>query len=88
MIELFGGYPRSHLDLLGVGEVLPGQSLPTEHPPPCLLQVQPGSAFRDEDLLYPRMAPQPLPDRWALVAGEVVGDAVDLSGGIRLLDRL
>jgi hypothetical protein len=31
MIELFGGYPRSHLDLLGVGEVLTGQSLPTEH---------------------------------------------------------
>jgi hypothetical protein len=54
MIELFGGYPRSKLDLFRVGEVLPGQSLPTEHPPPCLLQVQPGSAFRDEDLLYPR----------------------------------
>jgi hypothetical protein len=45
MIELFGGYPRSHLDLLGVGEVLTGQSLPTEHSPPRLLQVEPGRAF-------------------------------------------
>ena len=88
MIELFGGYPRSHLDLLGVGEVLTGQSLPTEHSPPRLLQVEPGRAFGDEHLLYPRMSRQPLLNRGTLVAGEVVGDEVDLSGGIGLLDRL
>jgi hypothetical protein len=88
MIELFGGYPPSKLDLLLVSKVLPGQSLPTEHPPPCLLQVESGSAFRDEHLLYPRMSSQPLPDRWAFMAGEVVGDEVDLCGGIGLLDHL
>jgi hypothetical protein len=66
MIELFGGYPRSHLDLLGVGEVLTGQSLPTEHSPPRLLQVEPGRAFGDEHLLYPRMSRQPLLNRGLL----------------------
>src|SRR5215203_6406101 len=42
MIELFGGYPRSQFDLLVVSKVLPGQGFSAEHPPPCLLQVQPG----------------------------------------------
>ena len=88
MIELFGCYPSSEFDLLVVGEVLPGQSLPAEHPPPRLLQVQPGSAFRDEHLLHSRMDAQPLPDRRALMSGEIVGNEIDLSGGIRLLDRL
>jgi hypothetical protein len=40
-VELPRGHPRSKLDLLVVSEVLAGQSLPTEHPPPCLLEVQP-----------------------------------------------
>jgi hypothetical protein len=53
MIELFAGYHRSHLDLLDVGEVLTGQTLPTEHSPPRLLQIEPGRAFEDEHLLYP-----------------------------------
>jgi hypothetical protein len=57
MIELFGGYHRSHLDLLDVGEVLTGQTLPTEHSPPRLLQIEPGRAFEDEHLLYPGYQP-------------------------------
>jgi hypothetical protein len=88
MIELFGGYPRSQFDLLVVSKVLPGQGFSAEHPPPCLLQVQPGCPLRDEHLLYSRMDGQPLPDRRALMTGEVVGNEIDVSGWIRLLDHL
>lgn len=89
VIELFGGYPPSQFDLLVIGEVLAGQSLTPEHPPPRLLQVEPGCSFRDEHyLLHPRMGGQPLPNRRTLVAGEVVDYEVDLSGRIGLLDPL
>src|SRR5687768_2010546 len=89
MIELFGGYPPNHLDLLLVSKVLPGQGFSAEHPPPCLLlQLQPGCPLRDEHLLHSRMDAQPLPDRRALMSGEVVANEIDLSGWICLLEHL
>jgi len=86
MIELLGSYPRSQLDLLRVGEALSGQGLASEQSPPRFLEVEPARPHWDEDLLHSQMLLQPSPDRWALVAGEVVGYEVQITARIALLD--
>jgi hypothetical protein len=54
-VELGGGQLGDLGDLTGVGEGLPGESVPAEDAPPGLLQVQPAGSLGDEHLLDARM---------------------------------
>jgi putative transposase len=87
-VELGGGDPGGVGDLVGVGEVLPGQGLAPEDPPPAFLQVQPAGALGDEGVPDAGMAVEPGPGALAVVAGEVVGDHPDGALGIGLLGLL
>src|SRR6058998_2019640 len=87
-VELGGGDPGGVGDLVGVGEVLPGQRLAPEDPPPAFLQVQPVGALGDERVPDAGMILQPGPGALAVVAGEVVGDHPDGALGIGLLLEL
>ena len=82
MVELLGSYPRGQLDLLRIGEALPCQSLASKQPPPRFLEVEPARPHWNEDLLHSQMLLQPLPDRWALVAREVVGYEIHIAARI------
>src|SRR5258707_10200609 len=68
-VELGGGGPGGVGDLVGVGEVLPGQRLAPEDPPPAFLQVQPAGALGDEGVADAGMILQPGPGALAVVAG-------------------
>src|SRR6266436_782013 len=85
---LGGGDPGGIGDLVGVGEVLPGQGLLPEDPPPALLHVQPAGALGDERVPDAGMILQPGPGALAVVAGQVVGDHPDRALGIGLLLQL
>src|SRR5213592_3890202 len=84
-VELGGGHPGGVGDLVGVGEVLSGQRLAPEDPPPAFLQVQPAGALGDEGVPDPGMVLQPGPGALAVVAGQVIGDHVDRALGVGLL---
>src|SRR6266516_6990560 len=81
-IELGGGHPGGVGDLVGVGEVLPGQRLVPEDPPPAFLHVQPAGALGDEGMADAGVVCQPGPGALAVVTGEVIGDHVDGALGI------
>src|ERR1700745_956139 len=87
-VELGGGHPGGVGDLVGVGEVLPGQGLAPEDPPPALLHVQPAGALGDERVPDAGMILQPGPGALAVVAGQVVGDHPYRALGIGLLLEL
>src|SRR4051794_31811098 len=76
-IQLSGGDSRRLIYLVAVGEVNPGQSVPPEHTPPRLDEVQPRCSLRDERMLYSGMIFEPLFVQGALVGFQVVGDQVD-----------
>src|ERR1700761_854806 len=87
-VELGGGDPGGAGDLVGVGEVLPGQGLAPEDPPPAFLQVEPAGALGDEGVPDAGVAFQPAPGALAVVAGEVIGDHVDRALGAGVLGQL
>src|ERR1700758_1030195 len=87
-VELSGGHPGGAGDLVGVGEVLPGQRLAPEDPPPGFLEVEPAGALGDEGVPDAGMVVQPGPGALAVVAGQVVGDHVDHALGVGLLGQL
>src|SRR5215472_7531689 len=85
VVELGGGHPGGVGDLVGAGEVLPGQRLAPEDPPPGFLQVEPAGALGDEGVPDAGMVFQPGPGALAVVAGEVIGDHVDHALGVGVL---
>src|SRR5215471_18139219 len=87
-VELGGGHPGGVGDLVGVGEVLPGQRLPPEDPPPAFLHVQPAGALGYEGVPDAGMVFQPGPGAPAVVAGQVAGDHVEGAFGAGLLPEL
>src|SRR6266478_9532009 len=87
-VELGGGHLGGVGDLVGVGEVLSGQRLAPEDPPPAFLQVEPAGALGDEGVPDAGMVFQPGPGALAVVAGQVVGDHVDRAVGVGLLGQL
>src|SRR5512142_295005 len=87
-VELGGGHPGGAGDLIGAGEVLPGQRLAPEDPPPAFLEVQPAGALGDEGVPDAGMVFQPGPGALAVAAGEVAGDHVDHALGVGLLLEL
>src|SRR5690242_3305542 len=62
------------IDLRGVGETLAGTGRRAEQPPPPFLEIQPARTRRNGHLGDAWMRRQPLPDRRAGVAGEIVHD--------------
>jgi hypothetical protein len=78
-VELSGSDARGLLNLIGAGKALAGQRIATEKPPPTLLQVEPARPSGNEDLLEARMLSQPGAGLGTVVAGEVVGDDIDVA---------
>lgn len=87
-VQVGGGNRSSLVELGRVDEALAGKRFLAEQPPPAFLEVQPAGANRDEHLLDAGMSGDPLLDRRALVAGEVVGDQEEVSRGVGLVDGL
>ena len=86
LIELVCGEEGDLVDLVAIGKGLPGQGVPAEEAPPAFLEIEPARASRNEDVVNPGMGAQPLLNRRALVAGEIVGDQVEVAERIGLLD--
>src|SRR5689334_20418752 len=81
-VEPGGGDPGGVCDLVGAGEVLPGQRGLAEDPPPGLLQVEPAGSLGDEGVPDAGVALQPGPGALAVVAGQVIGDDHDLAARV------
>ncbi len=73
-IELRGGDASSLLNLSGVSKALSGERITAEKSPPAFLQIEPTRTGGQGNLLHPRVRGQPVADRSAGVAGEVVHD--------------
>src|SRR5258708_32868005 len=86
--ELHRRQAGGQLELLGVGEGLPGECFAAEAAPPAFLQIAPARAGRDGDRMRPWMGHQPVLDRPTGVAGELVADHVELPRRIGLVERL
>ncbi len=81
-VELSGRDARSLRNLVRVGKALSSQAITAEQSPPALLQVEPARPGGNEDVMEPRMLSQPGASLGTVVAGEIVGDDVDVSIGI------
>src|SRR5215203_5394949 len=73
-VELAGSDLGGVVELGMVGEALAGKSFAAEQAPPGFLQIEPGGALGNEDLLYSRMRRQPFLNRRALMTREIVAD--------------
>src|SRR5262249_30957098 len=73
-VALLRGHRGGPIDLLVVGNWLPGERSATENPPPGLPQVEPAGPGGDEAVPHARVGGQPRLDRRTLVAAEVVAD--------------
>ena len=71
-----------------IGQRLSGEGFAPEDPPPALNQIQPRRSYRNEGVLDAGMGFQPLPDGTTGVAGEVVGNQVEVPARIRAVQRL
>lgn len=88
MIELSGGDAGSLLDLARIGKALSSKRITTEEAPPAFLQVEPARSRRNEDVMEARMLSHPSPRLSTVMAGEIVGDDVNVPAGIIGFDLL
>jgi hypothetical protein len=87
-IEVIGGAPRDIRDIVVIGQRRPGEGFAPEDPPPPFNQIQPGRADRNEGLPNARMGFQPRADRATGVAGEVVGNQIEIPCRVGAVQRL
>src|SRR5262245_4712308 len=73
-------------NLVCICEGLPGKCFTAEQTPPRLLQIEPTGAFRDKDVMHPRVSGKPFLNRLAGMARQVVGDQIQLAFRIRSVD--
>jgi len=85
-VELLGSDTGGLLDLLGVGEALPGQRITAEKPPPALLQIEPARSRRDEDVMDAGMIDQPGAGLQTVVTAEIVADKEQVTAGVVRFD--
>ena len=78
-VELSGGDAGGVGDILGVGQRHAREGFAAEEPPPACDEVQPGGADRNEGVLDARMVRQPVADRATEMAGEMVGDEIQVA---------
>ena len=76
------------IDLCVVGEGLTCECFSPEDPPPRFLQVESACPDRDEGVFDPGVALEPFSGGFAGVTGKVVGNQVDVAGGVGLFDQL
>ena len=88
MVELSRGSASGLLDLIRIGKALPSQGITAEETPPALLQVEPTRPCGNEDVMETRMLREPGPRLGTVVAGEIVGDDINVPGGIVDFDAL
>jgi hypothetical protein len=87
-IELGCG-DTSHIgNVSAIGQRLPGEGFASKDPPPALDEVEPGSADGDKGVLNTRVGSEPVPDRTTQMAGEVIGDKVEVALGIGPVEGL
>jgi hypothetical protein len=87
-IEVLGRDPGHEGNVVVIGQRLSGKSFAPEDPPPPFNQIQPRRSDRNESVLDAGMGFQPLPDGTAGVAGEVVGNQIQVTSRIGLIQRL
>ena len=85
-VELGSGDAGNVGNVVGVGDRHAGEGFAPEEAPPALDEVEPGSARRDEGVLETRVSGQPVSDRTTGVAREIVGNEVELTPGIGLVE--
>jgi hypothetical protein len=83
-VELRGGLG----DLVGIGKTRPSKGIASKEPPPALLQIEPARSHRDEDMLDAWMISKPGIGLGTGVAGQMIGDHVQLPLRIRLFNLL
>ncbi len=88
MIELSGSNARGLFDLGRGGKTLTSERITTVEPPPAFLQIEPARAFGNEDVMQARMLSHPGARLSTVVAGEIVGNDVNVSAGIVGFDVL
>ena len=76
------------LDFRRGGETLPSEGIAAEEPPPAFLQIQPAGSRGDKDVLEARMLGHPGACLSTVMAGEIVGDDVNVPAGIIGFDLL
>ena len=77
-IEVLGGDPGHVGNVVIIGQRLSREGFAPEDAPPALNQIEPGRSHRNEGVLDARMGFQPLPDGATGVAGEVIGNQVEV----------
>ena len=78
-VELGSGDARDVGDVVAVGQGLTGEGLAPEEAPPAFNQVEPGRPHGNQGVRDARVVGQPVADRSTQVAGEVVGDQVQVA---------
>lgn len=87
-IKLGGSDARGIRDVVVVGQGRTGERLASEEAPPPFNQIEPGGADRNEGVLNARMSRQPVLNGATGVAGEIVGNQVQVTLRIRLVEGL
>jgi hypothetical protein len=85
-VELSRGDGGDIRDVSGVGDRHAREGFTPEEAPPALDKVEPGGARWDEGVLETRVSGQPVPDRTTAVAREIVGNEIELTLGIGLVE--
>src|SRR5713101_6301743 len=75
-------------DVSGVGYRHAREGFPPEQSPPTFDEVEPRGARWDEGMLKTRVSGQPVPDGPTEMAGEVVGNEIEIARGIGLVERV
>ena len=78
-IEVLGGDPGHEGNVVIIGQRLSRKGFAPEDPPPALNEIEPRRSHRNEGVLDAGMGFEPLPDRPAGVAGEVIGNQVEVA---------
>jgi len=81
-VELLGGDAGGLLDLLGIGEALPGKSFAAEEAPPPLLQIEPARTRGNENMMDTRISFQPGTGLQTTVTAEIIGDDENVASGV------
>ena len=87
-IEVLGRDPGHVGNIVIIGQRLSREGFAPEDPPPALNQIQPRRSHRNEGMLDPRMGFEPFPDRATGVAGQVIGNQVEVPRRIGAVERL
>ena len=71
-----------------IGQRLSGEGFAPKDPPPALDEIEPGGADRDGGVVDAGMGGQPLADGATTVAGEIIGDEIQVTVGIGVIEGL